>query len=55
MDTAYYIQLNPYETTEIKQQKLAGISGIISVPEVTGSFDILCTCIFKNTEQQLKE
>jgi hypothetical protein len=51
MDTAYYIQLNPYETTEIKQKKLAGISGIISVSEVTGSFDILCTCIFKNTEE----
>jgi DNA-binding Lrp family transcriptional regulator len=38
---------NSYEVA----QKLAGISGIISVSEVTGSFDILCTCIFKNTEE----
>ena len=33
-------------------QKLAGTSGIISVSEVTGNdFDILCICIFKNTEE----
>jgi len=33
-------------------QKLAGISGIISVSEVAGNdFDILCTCIFKNTDK----
>jgi len=32
-------------------QKLVGISGIISVSELTGSFDILCTCIFKNTDE----
>jgi DNA-binding Lrp family transcriptional regulator len=32
--------------------KLAGINGIISVAEVTGSFfDILCTYIFKNTDE----
>ena len=31
-------------------QKLAGISGIVSVSEVSGNdFDILCVCIFKNT------
>lgn len=31
-------------------QKLAGISGIHSVSEVSGNdFDILCICIFKNT------
>jgi DNA-binding Lrp family transcriptional regulator len=33
-------------------QKLAGISSsIISIPEVTGSFDILCICIFRNTNE----
>src|ERR671933_2586668 len=32
-------------------QKLAGIRGITSVSELTGSFDILCTCIFKNTDE----
>ena len=32
-------------------QELAGISGIISVSELTGSFDILCTCVFKNTDK----
>jgi DNA-binding Lrp family transcriptional regulator len=33
-------------------QKLAGISGIISVSEVAGNdFNILCICIFKNTEK----
>jgi DNA-binding Lrp family transcriptional regulator len=36
-----------YEVT----QKLAGIRGITSVSELTGSFDILCTCIFKNTDE----
>ncbi len=38
---------NSYEIA----QKLARISGIISVSELTGSFDILCTCIFKNTDE----
>ncbi len=33
-------------------QKLASISGITSITEVTGNFfDILCTCIFKNTDE----
>jgi DNA-binding Lrp family transcriptional regulator len=32
-------------------QKLASISGITSIAELTGSFDILCTCIFKNTDE----
>ena len=32
-------------------QKLAGIHGVIAVSELTGNFDILCTCIFKNTEE----
>jgi DNA-binding Lrp family transcriptional regulator len=33
-------------------QKLAGISGITTVSEVTGNnFDILCTCILKNTDE----
>ena len=33
-------------------QKLAGISSIISVAEVTSSFfDILCICIFKTTDE----
>src|SRR5918911_4610661 len=32
-------------------QKLAGIRGVIGVSELTGHFDILCTCIFKNTEE----
>jgi DNA-binding Lrp family transcriptional regulator len=33
-------------------QKLASISGITSIAEVTGNFfDILCTCIFKNTDE----
>jgi DNA-binding Lrp family transcriptional regulator len=32
-------------------QKLAGINGIISVSEVAGNdFNILCICIFKNTD-----
>jgi hypothetical protein len=30
---------------------LAGIRGITSVSELTGSFDILCTCIFKYTDE----
>ena len=39
---------NSYEVA----QKLAGTSGIISVSEVRGNdFDILCICIFKNTEE----
>ena len=38
---------NSYEIA----QKLARISGIISVSELTGSFDILCTCIFKSTDE----
>src|SRR5919199_3543463 len=38
---------NSYEIA----QKLARISAIISVSELTGSFDILCTCIFKNTDE----
>lgn len=33
-------------------QKLAGTSGIISVSEVAGNdFNILCICIFKNTDE----
>jgi DNA-binding Lrp family transcriptional regulator len=32
-------------------QKLAGIRGVIAVSELTGNFDILCTCIFKNTDE----
>ena len=32
-------------------QKLAGIRGVIGVSELTGHFDILCTCIFKNTDE----
>jgi DNA-binding Lrp family transcriptional regulator len=32
-------------------QKLAGIRGVIAISELTGHFDILCTCIFKNTEE----
>ena len=33
-------------------QKLAGIGGITSIAEVRGNdFDILCTCIFKNTDE----
>jgi DNA-binding Lrp family transcriptional regulator len=31
--------------------KLAGIRGVIAVSELTGNFDILCTCIFKNTDE----
>jgi hypothetical protein len=27
------------------------MSGIMSVSEVTGSFDILCICTFKNTDE----
>jgi DNA-binding Lrp family transcriptional regulator len=38
---------NSYEVA----QKLASISGIISVSEVRGNdFDILCICMFKNTD-----
>jgi len=39
---------NSYEVA----QKLAGTAGIISVSEVTGNdFDILCICVFKNTDE----
>ena len=30
--------------------KLIGINGITAVSEVTGSFDILCVCVFKDTD-----
>ena len=32
-------------------QKLSDIRGIISVSELTGNFDILCTCIFRDTNE----
>ncbi|HJT47666.1 MAG TPA: Lrp/AsnC family transcriptional regulator [Nitrososphaeraceae archaeon] len=32
-------------------QKLAATNGIIAVSELTGNLDILCTCIFKNTDE----
>jgi DNA-binding Lrp family transcriptional regulator len=39
---------NSYEVA----QKLAGISGIISVSEVrSNDFDILCICVFKSTDE----
>ena len=35
-----------YEVTE----KLTGINGITALSEVTGSYDILCVCVFKETD-----
>ncbi|MBV9179591.1 MAG: Lrp/AsnC family transcriptional regulator [Nitrososphaeraceae archaeon] len=35
-----------YEVVE----KLTGVGGIIAISEVTGNFDILCTCIFRDTD-----
>jgi len=31
-------------------QKIVGLKGIISVSQVTGSFDIMCVCIFKDSD-----
>lgn len=32
-------------------QKLAGINGITNISEVKGSFDILCICVFRDTDE----
>jgi DNA-binding Lrp family transcriptional regulator len=32
-------------------QKLAGINGITATSEVKGSFDILCICVFRDTDE----
>jgi DNA-binding Lrp family transcriptional regulator len=34
-------------------QKLAATNGVIAVSELMGNFDILCTCVFKNTDDLL--
>jgi DNA-binding Lrp family transcriptional regulator len=39
------------DKSHIVAQKLAGLKGIISVSEVTGNFDILCVCVFKDTDE----
>ena len=44
------ISLKGVKSYEVAQ-KLAGISGITAVTEVMWSFDILCICIFKNTDE----
>jgi DNA-binding Lrp family transcriptional regulator len=40
--------------SNIVAQKISNITGITSVSQVIGDFDILCTCIFKDTDSLFK-
>jgi DNA-binding Lrp family transcriptional regulator len=46
-----YLQISLKGGKSYVAQELASIRGITAVSELTGSFDILCTCIFKNTDE----
>jgi DNA-binding Lrp family transcriptional regulator len=47
-----YLQISLRGKSYEVAQKLAATNGIIAVSEVMGNdFDILCTCIFKNTDE----
>jgi DNA-binding Lrp family transcriptional regulator len=39
------------DKSHIVAQKLTALKGIISVSEVTGNFDILCVCVFRDTDE----